>query len=62
MASHTVNIKLQSGGADKVVGDFGKVRKASTDLIVNVKKIGNIFGDFGGSVGSLLQNFLKGSV
>ena len=61
MARHEINIALKADGS-KAVGEFGKVGKASTDLIVNIKKIGNIFGELGGHVGGFIQNFLKGGV
>ena len=49
MANREVNIELRASGADKVAGEFGKVGKASRDLVVNVKKIGNVFGKLGGN-------------
>ena len=62
MAKNTVNIQLRAGGASQVAGEFGKVGKASTDLIVNVKKIGGAFGDLGGMLGGVVQNVLKGGI
>ncbi|MBO7721387.1 MAG: hypothetical protein J6T01_03180 [Kiritimatiellae bacterium] len=44
MARREINIELRADGS-KAVGEFGKVGKASRDLIVNVKKIGNAFGE-----------------
>lgn len=62
MARHTVNIELHAGGGSQVVGEVGKVGKATTDLIVNIKKFGNLFGELGSNIGSFLQNLLKGGV
>lgn len=62
MARHTVNIELHAGGGSQVAGEVGKVGKATTDLIVNVKKFGNLFGELGSNLGSLAQNLLKGGV
>lgn len=62
MADGEINITLRSAGGDKVAAEFGKVGRASKDLIVNVKKIGNVFGELGGNIGGLLQNILKGSI
>ena len=62
MAKSEINIELRAAGGSRVAGEFGKIGKASTDLIVNVKKIGNAFGELGGNIGGLLQNILKGGV
>ena len=59
MARHEINIELRANGSN-AVSEFGKVGKASRDLIVNVKKIGNVFGEIGGNIGGLFQNILKG--
>lgn len=39
-----------------------KATKASTDLTVSVKKLGNVFGDAGSSIGGFVSNLLKGGV
>ena len=44
MARHEINIELRANGSN-AVSEFGKVGKASRDLIVYVKKIGNVFGE-----------------
>ena len=62
MSRHTVNIELSASGGTKVAGEMGKVGKASTDLVVNVKKLGNVFGELGGNVGGLISNILKGGI
>ena len=61
MARREINIELRADGS-KAVGEFGKVGKASRDLIVNVKKIGGAFGELGGLLGDLSSNILKGGV
>ena len=62
MADHEINIELRADGGSKVVGEFGRIDRASSDLIVNVKKIGNVFGELGGNIAGLVQNILKGGV
>ena len=62
MSSHKINIELSADGGKAVADEIGKVGKASTDLIVNVKKIGRAFGEFGGFFGDLVSNILKGGV
>ena len=61
MAEHKINIRIGADGG-KAVSEFAKVGKASTDLAVSVKKMGNMFGEIGGNIGGFLQNFLKGGV
>lgn len=66
MADKTINIVLASkstgDGFKKTEAGYAKTNKASQDLIVNVKKLGNVFGELGSTAGSALQNILKGSV
>ena len=66
MASHNVNIVLRSdktgSGFADTLKDIGATKRATTDLIINVKKIGNVFGELGSQLGGLFQNILKGSV
>ena len=62
MARRTVNITLSASGGNQVAAEFGKAGKASTDLIVNIKKIGNVFGEVGGHLGGFVQNLLKGGI
>ena len=61
MAEHKINIELRADSG-KAVDAFGKVGKASTDLIVNIKKLGGAFGDFGGIAGNILSNIFKGGI
>ena len=60
MSRHEINIRL--GAEDAASGKLSKVGKASTDLGTNIKKLGNVFGEFGSISGSVLSNFLRGSV
>lgn len=66
MADKTINVILASkatgDGFKKTEGGCAKTSKASADLIVNVKKLGNAFGELGNTMGSVAQNFLKGSI
>ena len=62
MANGIVNIILRGQGGSQVGSEFAKVGKASTDLVVNIKKIGNVFGELGGNIGGFFQNILKGGV
>ena len=62
MAKREINIELRAAGAGKVAAALGIVGNASKDLIVNVKKMGNVFGELGNNIGGLFQNILKGSV
>ena len=62
MARQTVNIELRAGGGNQVAGEFGKAAKASQDFVVNIKKIGNVFGELGGTMGDLVSNIAKGGI
>ena len=62
MASQTVNIELRSSGGSQVASEFGKAAKASSDFVVNIKKIGNVFGELGGTMGDLVSNLAKGGI
>jgi hypothetical protein len=62
MSRHTVNIELRASGGTKTAGEMGKVGKASTDLVANIKKLGNVFGELGGNIGGILKNILKGGI
>lgn len=62
MARRTVNIELRASGGRQVAGELGKAGKASTDLIVNIRKLGNAFGEIGGNIGGLVSNILKGGI
>lgn len=62
MAKQTVNIELRASGGTKVAGEMGKIGKASTDLVVNIKKIGGAFGELGGFFGDLFSNIMKGGI
>lgn len=62
MAKREIDIVLRSTGGKKVVGDLSGVRKASTDLVVNIKKLGGAFGEMGSIAGNVLSNILKGGV
>lgn len=62
MAKQIVNIVLRGDGGTQVANEFAKVRKASTDFVVNIKKIGGVFGELGGAWGDLVSNIAKGGV
>ena len=62
MSKREINIELRSSGGKKVESDLSGVRKASTDLVVNIKKLGGAFGDLGSIAGNVLSNILKGGI
>ena len=62
MDNNEINIELRANGGNNVVGELGRIRRSSSDLIVNVKKLGNVFGELGGNIAGLVQNILKGGV
>ena len=62
MAKQIVNIEIRGSGGSQVVNEFGKVNKASQDFVVNVKKIGGVFGELGGAWGDLVSNIAKGGI
>lgn len=73
MADKKINIILDSratgDGFERTNKGLGyskkaaeKATKASTDLTVSVKRLGNVFGDAGSSIGGFVSNLLKGGV
>lgn len=62
MARQTVNIELRATGGNQVADEFGRAARASGDFVVNIKKIGNVFGELGGTMGDLISNIAKGGI
>ena len=62
MAGGIVNIILHATGAGQVVGEVSKSGKVIAELSGNVKKLGNVFGETGSIMSSVLSNIIKGSV
>ena len=62
MDNNEINIELRASGGNNVVGELGRISRSASDLIVNVKKLGNVFGELGGNIAGLVQNILKGGV
>ena len=62
MAKRIVNVELRGTGGAQVASELGKAGKASNDFVVNIKKIGNAFGELGSFWGDLISNITKGGI